>query len=335
MTRPPCSVRLAYASEVFRPTPRLAIVLVGLSVAAAALIALATRGPREASIAAESVETFALDGHPRALETGNGSLWVSTAEREVLVVDPVSGEVTDSISLPFVPADLAVVDDSVWVGASEGRNIARLDVTTHEVLDDSVHIGAGPQSLVAAGDEVWVSAIGGGFIQAVDADTGALRRKVRKKDSFPSGITFAYGSLWVTDVVDDVVSRINPAAPDQREEIEVGDSPITLTSGSGAVWVANFNDRSLSRVDSGAPETERQILVGAKPSGVAVGGGWVWVTRFSDDSVVPVDPAAGRWTGEIIPVGDQPQAIVVHDGHVWVANQGDATLSRFPFPGQT
>jgi DNA-binding beta-propeller fold protein YncE len=186
-----------------------------------------------------------------------------------------------------------------------------------------VEVGRTPQSLTRAGDLIWVAAFDDGLIRSLDGITGAFAGPpVKVKDSFPSDLTWAFDRLWVTDVVDDIVTDEH-----HEDEIPVGDSPVAITAGEGAVWTANFNDRTVSRIDDSG-ETGRPIIVGGKPSAIATGGGYVWVTRVEDDALIPIDAGGQIWTGDLLKVGDQPQAVVADGAVVWVANQGDGTIVR-------
>ena len=143
----------------------------------------------------------------------------------------------------------------------------------------------------------------------------------------PAAIAAGARDLWVTNNLDDTVTRIDPRERRIVETIPVGDGPVGVAAGHGAVWVAGTEDDSLSRVD---PETSRvtaTIAVGRGPRGVATDGRGVWVTNSLDDSISRIDPATNR-VAETIPVGAGPTAVVAGGGAVWVANNHDGTVTR-------
>jgi len=67
-------------------------------------------------------------------------------------------------------------------------------------------------------------------------------------------LTYAVGSLWVTNVNDGTVSRVDPVAARLVVTIRVGQGPITALAARNAIWVANYLGGSVSRID---PACER------------------------------------------------------------------------------
>ncbi len=65
---------------------------------------------------------------------------------------------------------------------------------------------------------------------------------------------------------------------DSSKQIGVGDGPTAVAFGAGAVWVANVNDGTVSRIDPETYEVVETIEVGNAPAGIAVSGGRVWVS---------------------------------------------------------
>jgi streptogramin lyase len=58
--------------------------------------------------------------------------------------------------------------------------------------------------------------------------------------------------------------------------VSVGVEPDAAAVGEGAVWVTNLGDRTVSRVDPKQRTLESTISLNATPSGIAVGAGAVW-----------------------------------------------------------
>ncbi len=142
----------------------------------------------------------------------------------------------------------------------------------------------------------------------------------------PAAVAAAGGHLWVTNNLDDTLTRIDPAAGRPVKTIPVGNGPVGLAAGYGAIWVATTEDHSVSRVD---PEhgVTATIPVGRGPRGVTAGAGGIWVTGSLDDTVSRIDPRTNR-VEETIPVGAGPTAVAVGAGAVWVANNHDASVTR-------
>jgi ABC-type transport system substrate-binding protein/DNA-binding SARP family transcriptional activator/streptogramin lyase len=154
--------------------------------------------------------------------------------------------------------------------------------------------------------------------------------------------------------------------------VPVGARPVAITSGAGALWVANLDDQSVTRVDPSAGRAVRNIPIGSAPSALAATRTAVWVTggtgdvskidpRYDrltstrspaasgsffratarptlaafgaiwivhpDGYVLRTDPDSGRGLGSV-GVGNAPSAIAAGAGSVWVTNSADGTVTR-------
>ena len=61
----------------------------------------------------------------------------------------------------------------------------------------------------------------------------------------------------------------------------VGARPGAIAYGSGSLWVANLDDRTVSRVDPATLRTLRSLAVGGLPMGLARAGAAIWVAASS------------------------------------------------------
>jgi len=143
----------------------------------------------------------------------------------------------------------------------------------------------------------------------------------------PAGVTDDGRGVWVTNELDDTVTRIDPRTNRVVETARVGDGPTGVTATSGAIWVANGEDGTVSRIDPRANHVVATIRVGRRPRGLTGGHGSLWVTNELDDTVSRIDPATNK-VAEIIPVGAGPAGLAYGEGAVWVANNLDQTVSR-------
>lgn len=156
--------------------------------------------------------------------------------------------------------------------------------------------------------------------------------------------------------------------------VPVGAQPIAMAGHAGALWVANLDDQTVTRVNALTRQPLRTVPVDGTPVGVAVTGSAVWVmdgagdlskvdpsydrvawtrplaasccgftdtlaprpalTAFGsiwvvdpDGVVARVDPHTGRKVASV-DVGNLPSALAAGAGSIWVANNADGTVTR-------
>ncbi|HMC69082.1 MAG TPA: hypothetical protein VKJ07_08010, partial [Mycobacteriales bacterium] len=106
----------------------------------------------------------------------------------------------------------------------------------------------------------------------------------------------------------------------------MGARPGAIAFGSGSLWVANLDDQNISRVDPTTLRTLAAVTVGEPPTGIAAAGGRVWVVApnptTSSVSVRQIDAQFSR-IGSPIPIGTvvpgSPGAIAARGDTLWVA----------------
>jgi YVTN family beta-propeller protein len=186
----------------------------------------------------------------------------------------------------------------------------------------------------------------------------------------PKDVTYAAGSLWVTNFNDNTVSRVDPAAARVVATVPVGQGPITTLATEDGIWIANYLGGGVSRIDPATDKVTVTVPIGGKPvgltedagilwvfdqadatatlidtrtarpvatiaTGVAAGwstayGGKIWVSDFQGgtNQLVAIDPASRKVVTRV-PTGTAPIAASFGDGSGWVADTGDATVTRF------
>ena len=151
--------------------------------------------------------------------------------------------------------------------------------------------------------------------------------------SRPGPITFGAGSIWVGNLDDYTVTRIDPGTRTALKAIGLDDrTPTGLAFGGGAVWVAHGLLGELTRIDPQFESTAPPIEVAGPAFGVpygsvAFGFASVWAA-FGDGTLARVDPRTQRVV-EKTRAGPLPSGVAVDPGAVWVANAGDSTVRRY------
>lgn len=131
-----------------------------------------------------------------------------------------------------------------------------------------------------------------------------------------------YGAVWVAAARRDELYRIDPASNEVIATISVTGSPRYLASGEGSIWILDLDDGVVQRVDGRTGELAATIDTGSVDSdgGIVTGGGFVWViTRRS--TITRIDPgsnnARGNFRGE--PDMVMGRRISYGAGSLWVS----------------
>jgi serine/threonine protein kinase len=130
----------------------------------------------------------------------------------------------------------------------------------------------------------------------------------------------------LSEVSPNSLGIIDPASNKLVGEVPVGVEPETLAVGVGSVWVVNVEDQTLSRIDAddvGArPST---ITLGGYSSDVLVDGETVWVARVPFAELVRVNTEENAVTSPISALGGIPcsprATLAAGAGSVWFVCQ--------------
>ncbi len=144
-----------------------------------------------------------------------------------------------------------------------------------------------------------------------------------------SGLTAAFGSLWVPNCGDKTLARIDLKTGSITATIptSIGDSEGSIAAGAGSVWLMTDAKGTLARFDPATNKIVAEIYVAAGSYGLAFGDDAVWVTSTNNGTVARVDPHTNL-VAETIKVGTSPRFVAAGLGAVWVLNQGDGSVSR-------
>ena len=148
----------------------------------------------------------------------------------------------------------------------------------------------------------------------------------------PGPVAAGLGAIWVGNLDDQTLSRIDPVTRDIVRNIPLPATPDAVAVGAGAVWVVNGRLGTLYRVDPSLNEVTDAIRLGDRSvtfanAGVDVERGAVWAA-FGDSTLARADPSPPRPDGVGF-AGTGPAAVIFAFGSVWVASSGDATVQRF------
>ena len=139
----------------------------------------------------------------------------------------------------------------------------------------------------------------------------------------PCGMAYGAGSISV-DYTASAVTRID-VATNRTSTIEVGSSPYDVTFAAGAAWVTNYGDGSVTRIDARTNKT-RTIKVSATPVGIAAAGGALWVCDAGSRRLTRIDAATSRVS--TVDFDGAPSWTAADSDTVWFGDQSAGQIVR-------
>jgi peptide/nickel transport system substrate-binding protein len=267
---------------------------------------------------------------------GHGALWVTNeGDNTISRVDPRTRRQVRVIPVGATPNGLAASRSSIWVAT--GKGIAVID-PVFNVISRTFKVkgrppGSGypfpsaPTTIAFTPSAAWIATSTGGLgsrLVRADPTTGRATASLLVANG-PTSMTSSTTGLWVTDLFEDKVSRIDPTGA-LLDVIPVGHSPTAAAAGFGAVWVADSDDDDVKRIDPQTRSVLTTIPVGRHPVAVAVGSGSVWVASQYDGTISRIDPRSNKVVKKINIAGS-PVGIALSPGLVWVTVQSNLRAS--------
>jgi YVTN family beta-propeller protein len=274
------------------------------------------------------VASVSVGSRPGQIVYGNGALWVANqGENTISRVDPIAQRRTSTIPLLAMPTGLAAGRQSIWVTTDEGIKVIdpAFDVVarTIKLREPAPTVGSPfvtwPIAMAFTHAAAWViNGDFGGHVLRADTKTGRTLDEITT-GNIPAALASDGRDLWVTDVLDNTVSRIDRTGA-VTAKVSVGHGPTSIAVGARAVWVADSADNEVKRIDPSTPAVVTTIPVGRSPSAITIGRGAVWVANRYDGTISRIDPRSNKVV-RIIKTGGSPIGLAVARGALWVSVQ--------------
>lgn len=220
------------------------------------------------------------------------------------------------------PSAVTTVGNHVFVADDVNHVVHVLDAQDGDATDEPIEVSRNPIALAAGGGSVWV-AHADGRLAAVDARTRRIRDVIDVGGSL-TGVTYAYGRVWATDLEHDDLIEVDPDELAVADRTRVKRGAVRVAAGAGrSLWVTNRED-TVTEVADGDVNVVRKV--GSGPIGLAYDGRTMWVANSDDDDVSVLRGAKGRSEGEV-PTGDAPVGVVAFETGAWSVDQDGGTLT--------
>jgi YVTN family beta-propeller protein len=262
---------------------------------------------------------------PGQIVYGSGALWVlNNGDNTVSRVDPVTRRQVRAITLGAVPAGVAARRKAIWLATDKGIKV--IDPTfndpirTIKIRSSPATAGgpwvSSPVAIAFAHGSPWIiNGDYGGIVLHVDAKTGAIVDRTQTGNT-PAALSSNGGDLWVTDILDNAVSRVDGTGA-VTAKVNVGRGPTGIAVGRRSVWVTDSADDDVKRVDPTNASVITTIPVGRGPTAIVIGSHAIWVANRYDGTISRIDPDSNKVTGTIT-IGNSPVGLAFARGSLWV-----------------
>ncbi len=150
---------------------------------------------------------ISLGGEGASVAAGEGSVWVARDNREVIRIDPQSGEIAGGAAAIPGAFNVAVGEGAAWTLGAAGT-LTRLDPADGQPAGGPVQVSDALD--VAAGlGYVWVASATGGVVR-FDPKSGQQAGEPIDVGPLAQALTVGEGSVWVADARDGGVYRVTP-----------------------------------------------------------------------------------------------------------------------------
>jgi streptogramin lyase len=145
---------------------------------------------------------------------GDGHVWALGLEGDLLEIDPATGAAVRSVPTTSAPgSDLTAGAGALWVADRASSTLTKYSIDTFEPLGQSPISGRYLDMTLGEGI-MWVLSNDGGspIVTGVSVDTGLLSGIVLRVEGDARQLSESEGILWVTDPAEAGVARVVPAS---------------------------------------------------------------------------------------------------------------------------
>jgi YVTN family beta-propeller protein len=237
-------------------------------------------------------EPVPVGNSPDQIAAGRGTVWVVDASDDNvqrLQSEPTL-QATATIPVGTDAQAISLGPQLAWVANTGDDTVQRIDRAQAEAVGDPIGVGDSPIG-IHVGSKVWVTSVGDGTLSKIDIATAQVEGAPLRTGGGARGVTEGFGAVWVSNMRDNTVTRVNPNTFEVEAQIRVGEQPKELVAALDSVWVVNSKSNTVTRID---PRTNRvsgsPIPVGRNPIGIAATKRALWVTNFADDTLSVIKP---------------------------------------------
>lgn len=210
---------------------------------------------------------------------------------------------------------------NIWA-AADSSGVVKIDTVTN--TPSTIAVGMAVKDLAFDGTQLWLVGVSGsnGVVKKFELNSETASDFIDLgASSDPTGVLYDGEDLWISERVNDRVSKLDLATQTVGTPITTAQDPISLAFDGDSIWVAAFFSGELQKINRSSNLVTTVSNV-QRPWDIIYDGQSVWVITISNDfngkTARKIDPTTNA-TVETIIVNSFPESLAFDGTYLWVA----------------
>lgn len=257
------------------------------------VIKLRTDCAEDVSVCGSILGQVFVGSRPTFIKATNDELLVGRQLSQGLIGVPLDGSEPRDIDFPYIPADVIVIDESIWI--TSGEDLIELSLTGEERASYMAGNVAG--AIYQTGRSLWVALEGEARLRRFNLDSRQFDLDV-------------------------------PLSIEANQLISLMGDP-----SSDSLWAAFNRSNQLIEINGNSGELLQSVRTGSLPLDIDLHDGVVWLVARDDNEIAAYQQSNGAYIGSLFEGVEKPSSMVVEDcgegcAFLWVASESTGIIHR-------
>jgi virginiamycin B lyase len=183
------------------------------------------------------------------IDCSKDAVWLATGQAgdKVVRIDPKSNKVVAEVAVPEGSYTVDFGEGAIWVTSTKTSVVSRIDPKANKVTD-TIPVGPQPRFQTVGEGFVWTLNQGDGTVSKIDPKTRKVVATIPVGIPGGGGeISAGGGAVWIT-VFQIPISRIDPKT-DKVTHQYAGPGGDAILYAHGSVWLSNLREQNIWRID--------------------------------------------------------------------------------------
>ena len=280
--------------------------------------------------------TIPTGDEPSGVAAGAGFVWVANSGAEtVSQIDPATHQVLATFTVRGGPDDVAVTDDTVWVSTEQGALwLLEPDAAEFQEFRERPWIRSSDShiDLAADGRDLFVQ-VEAGPLMVVEDSGGSAPRGFDTITGEATDVAVHGDSVWVYERSEQRVVRFDRETSERLSETPVGDAAsqdLAATENFG--WFFRGSDATLIQISAEDGSTVKEFQLDGTFGALSPTNDGVWVMTASSESgegnLYRVRSDRAEEIEAPVLLGGLPYDVAATPEGIWITNHSGGTVTR-------